>query len=154
MLQIFEGKKLSSLGGRQPIDSARAKRAPEDRSVRRLRSSAPRTVRLTREAVRIVDELRARFQQKFGRLPAPGDPMFFAAETDPIDPIDQPSFDAALISAMTAVGVDSGIIHAYRQTGRLLTEQNVGQWSRKDRDRWQAMVETYEGPEDSEDVRL
>lgn len=121
----------------------------------RSRQRAPRrTVRLTPEAVRIVDELRARFQQKFGRPPAPGDPMFFDAEADPMDPIDQPRFDAALISAMAAVGVDSAIIHAYRQTGRLLTEQNVGQWSRQDRDRWQAMVEEYDGPGDAEEVRL
>ena len=120
----------------------------------RARRPAPRpTVRLTPDAVRIVDELRARFQQKFGRPPGPGDPMFFDAEADPMDPIDQPRFDAALISAMAAVGVDSAIIHAYCQTGWLLTEQNIRQWSRHDRDRWQAMVEEYEGPRDPEEVR-
>ena len=123
---------------------------------RRGRSSQAipwRTVRLTPEAVRIVDELRARFQQKFGRPPAAGDPMFFDAEADPVNPIDQRRFDATLIAVMAAAGVDSAIIHAYRQTGWLLTEQNVGQWSRQDRELWQTLVQEYEGAGESEEGR-
>ena len=98
--------------------------------------------------MRIVDDLRARFQQKFGHVPGPGDPLSFDAVADAVDPVDQPRFDATLISAMAAVGVDPAIIDAYRHTGRLLTEQNIGEWSRQERRWWRAMVEAYEDPEE------
>jgi len=103
-------------------------------------------VRLTREGVQIVHELRARFEQKFGRAPGPGDPVFFAVEADVSGPIDQDRFDAVIIAAMEAAGVGAGIIHAYRRTGLLITEHNVTSCSRNDLQRWQAALEGYEEP--------
>jgi hypothetical protein len=108
-----------------------------------------RPLRLTPDAMRIVDDLRARFHQKFERPLGPGDPLFFDAVADAVDPADQPRFDAMLISAMAAVGVDPAIIAAYRRTGRLLTEQNIGEWSRQERRWWRAMIEGYRDPEDA-----
>ena len=107
-----------------------------------------RALRLTPNAMRIVDDLRARFHQKFERPPGPGDPLFFDAVADAVDPADQPRFDAILIAAMTAAGVEPAIINAYRRSGRLLTEQNVGEWSRQERRWWRTMIEAYEDPEE------
>jgi hypothetical protein len=103
-------------------------------------------VRLTREGVQIVYELRARFEQKFGRAPGPGDPVFFTVEADASGPIDQDRFDAVMVAAMEAAGVGAGVIHAYRRTGLLITEHNVASCSRSDLRRWQAALEEYEEP--------
>ncbi len=108
------------------------------------RRNKKQVVRLTREGVQIVHDLRARFEQKFGRAPGPGDPGFFNVETDASGPIDQDRFDAAIIAAMEAAGVGAGIIHAYRRTGMLVTEHNVRDCSRNDLRRWQAALEEYE----------
>ena len=103
-------------------------------------------VRLTPEGVQIVHELRARFEQKFGRAPGPGDPVFFDAQADAAGPVDQDRFDAVIIAAMEATGVGAAIIHAYRRTGMLVTELTVGYCSRDDLRRWQAALEEYEDP--------
>jgi hypothetical protein len=89
-------------------------------------------VRLTARGMQIVRELRARFEQKFGRAPGSGDPLSFQAEADVSGPIDQLRFDAAIIGAMETVGVSPAIIHAYRRTGLLVTEHNVGACSMDD----------------------
>lgn len=103
-------------------------------------------VRLTARGMQIVRELRARFEQKFGRAPGSGDPLSFEAEADVSGPIDQLRFDAAIIGAMETVGVSPAIIHAYRRTGLLVTEHNVGACSMDDLRSWQAALEEYDEP--------
>ena len=112
----------------------------------RVRRNARPVVRLTREGVQIVHDLRTRFEEKFGRAPGPGDPVSFTVEADAAGPIDQDRFDAAMIAAMEAAGVGGGVIHAYRRTGMLVTEHNVKSCSRNDLRRWQAALEEYEEP--------
>lgn len=111
-----------------------------------MRRNKKHLVRLTPEGMQIVHELRARFEQKFGRAPGPGDPVFFDAEADASGPIDQDRFDAAIIAAMEAAGVGAAIIHAYRRTGMLVTEHNVTHCSREELRRWQAALEEYGEP--------
>ena len=96
--------------------------------------------------MRIVHELRARFEQKFGRPPGPGDPLSFDVETDAMGSIDQDRFDALVSAAMEAAGVGPGVIHAYRRTGLLITEHNVQDCSPAELQRWQAALEEYEEP--------
>ncbi|HLE44741.1 MAG TPA: hypothetical protein VJB36_12055 [Methylomirabilota bacterium] len=103
-------------------------------------------IRLTVEGLRVVQELRARFEQKFGRPPGLGDPVSFDAEADARGPIDQDRFDSVMIAAMEAAGVGGAVIHAYRRTGMLISEHNVAQSSREDLRRWQAALEEYEEP--------
>ncbi len=110
------------------------------------RRTKKQVVRLTREGVQIVQELRTRFEEKFGRAPGPGDPVSFTVEADVAGPIDQERFDAAIVAAMEAAGVGAGLIHAYRRTGMLVTEHNVKSCSRSDLRRWQAALEEYEEP--------
>ena len=110
------------------------------------RRNKKQVVRLTPEGVQIVQELRGRFEQKFGRPPGPGDPVFFDVEADTSGPIDQDRFDAVIIAAMEAAGVGAAIIHAYRRTGMLVTEHNVTSRSEDDLRRWRAAVEEYEEP--------
>ncbi len=91
-----------------------------------------------------MHELRARFEHKFGRAAGPGDPVFFDAEADASGPIDQARFDAAIIAAMEEAGIGPALIHAYRRTGRLVTEQNARACSRDELRQWQAALEEYE----------
>ncbi|HEV8308459.1 MAG TPA: hypothetical protein VGW35_12390 [Methylomirabilota bacterium] len=104
-------------------------------------------VRLTPEGMQVVQELRARFEQKFGRPPGPGDAVFFDAQVDASEPIDQLRFDAAIIAAMEAAGVGAAIIHAYRRTGMLVGEHNVTSYSKEALRRWRAVLEEYEEPD-------
>jgi hypothetical protein len=101
-------------------------------------------VRLTPEGLHLVHELRARFEQKLGRAPRPGDAWFFDAEADAAAPIDQHRFDAALIAAMEEAGVNPALVHAYRRTGMLITEQNVAGRSLDELRRWQVALEEFE----------
>jgi len=101
-------------------------------------------VRLTREGVKVVAELRARFEQKFGRAPGPGDPVFLDVLLDASAPIDQPRLDAAIVAAMEAAGVGGALVHAYRRTGLLVTEHNVAGYSPGELRRWQAALDEYE----------
>ena len=110
------------------------------------RRTKHQVMRLTREGVRIVHDLRARFEQKFGRAPGPGDPVSFGFEADAVDPVDQDRFDAVMVAAMEAAGVTASLVHAYRRTGLLISEHNVGSCSRADLRRWQAALEEYEEP--------
>ena len=122
---------------------AEARQRKGDRVTRRNKKQP---VRLTPEGVQIVHELRARFEQKFGRAPGPGDPVFFDAQADASGPIDQDRFDAVIIAAMEATGVGAAIIHAYRRTGMLVSEHNVAYCSKDELRRWQAALEEYEEP--------
>jgi hypothetical protein len=101
-------------------------------------------IRLSADGVRLVEALRARFERKLGRVPEQGDALFFDAQVDLRAPIDQSRFDAAVVAAMEAAGVDRALVYAYRRTGLLVTEQNVGACTRADLRRWQGALEEYE----------
>ncbi len=111
-----------------------------------IRRGKRQVVRLSPEGVRIVNELRSRFEQKFGHAPGPGDPLSFDVEADAAGSIDQDRFDALVSAAMEAAGVGPGVIHAYRRTGLLVSEHNVKDCSPADLKRWQAALEEYEEP--------
>ncbi len=111
-----------------------------------MRRSKKPVVRLTREGVKVVHELRARFEQKFGRVPGPGDPVFPDVVLDVSAPIDQPRFDAVIVAAMEAAGVSSALIHAYQRTGLLVSEHNVAGCSHGELRCWQAALDEYDEP--------
>lgn len=67
-----------------------------------------------------------------------------AALTRPApDDREETSPPPALVAAMEMVGIDAGLIHAYRQTGVLISEGNDDLWSPEERRRWEAAVESY-----------
>jgi hypothetical protein len=110
-------------------------------------------MRLTREGVQVVHALWARFEQKFGRVPGPADPVFLEVLLDVAAPIDQPRFDAAMVAAMSAAGVGDAVIHAYRRTGLLVTEHNVAACAPHALRRWQAALDEYTEPGNAADER-
>src|SRR5438093_1070138 len=106
-----------------------------------VRRGTRQVVRLSPRGMRIVHDLRARFAQKFGRPPGPGDPLSFDVEADNSGSIDQERFEALVSAAMETAGVDPRVIHAFRRTGLLVTEHNVRDCSPAELERWQAALE-------------
>lgn len=103
-----------------------------------------RKVRLPDELREHLEHQRERFRQKFGCDPGPGDPVFFDPDADEPRPINPDRIKTEIISAMEAAGVDPATIHAYRRTGMLVAQDNLGQWSEDDLVEWEAAIEEYE----------
>jgi hypothetical protein len=69
----------------------------------------------------------AAFRAKFGREPGPNDPVFFDPDADEPTPLSQRHFDDAMDQMLKAAedsGVDPAPIHAWREVGYLVTEEN------------------------------
>ena len=103
-----------------------------------------RNIRLNEEAIDALKEQRARFRQKFGRDPGPGDLVFFDPDAEEPRPIDTDKVETEMLSAMEAAEIDPALIHAYRRTGMLVTEANRDQWSQEDLAEWYAALDEYE----------
>ena len=95
-----------------------------------------REVPLTADAVGLLDEQRRQFRQRFGRDPGPDDLLFSGA----------PAFEQVehrLVEALKRAGVNPALIHAFEQTGLLVTEDNQHLIPDKDLRAWQAAVAEY-----------
>jgi hypothetical protein len=102
------------------------------------------TVQLDPSQRELLERQREAFRAKFGRDPGPEDPVFFDPKADEPRPLDDELLVTTVVDAMKAAGIDPAKIHAYRRTGMLLTNENLGQWSAEDLDEWQAALEEYE----------
>ena len=85
-----------------------------------------REVPLPDEALPLLEEQRRKFQQQFGRDPGPDDLLFFDAP-----PLEQ--VEHQLAQAMRRAGLDPALIHAFEQTGLLVTEDNQHLLAEQDR---------------------
>ena len=89
------------------------------------------------------------FIEKFGRLPGPDDPVFFDPTADTPQPINDEVVDQLLLEAMHKAGVHPAVIHAYQETGLLVTKDNRKSLSKTDRKAWDdAIDEWYETHEE------
>ena len=84
-----------------------------------------------------------RFREKFGRDPAPGEPVFFDPDFDVPTPYDQAKFNRQLLEVMRAAGTPGELIHAYEKTGFMLTEENHHLFSRRDLRAWRKAIRDY-----------
>lgn len=50
-----------------------------------------------------------------------------------------------LVAAMRTVGIDPALIHAYEETGVVVSEGSEDLWSVNDLRRWEAAIEGYRG---------
>jgi integron integrase len=98
----------------------------------RLRREVP----LSAEALVLLEEQRQKFRQQFGRDPGPDDLLFF--EAPPLEHVEH-----QLVEAMKRAGVDPAVIHAFEQTGLLVTEDNQHLIPDHDLRAWQAAVAQY-----------
>ncbi|MFE2869877.1 hypothetical protein [Embleya sp. NPDC059259] len=67
------------------------------------------------------------FRAKFGRDPGPDDPLFFDPDADEPVALSRQGFDRALgemAERAAEVGVDPAMIHAWREVGYIVTQEN------------------------------
>jgi site-specific recombinase XerD len=83
-----------------------------------------RRVPMSDEAMKVMKQQLEKFRQKFGRDPGPEDPVFFDADADMPQLIDQEKAEEDLLMAMTVAGIAPELIYAIQRTGRLVTEEN------------------------------
>ncbi|NEB03771.1 hypothetical protein [Streptomyces sp. SID13726] len=72
------------------------------------------------------------FREKFGREPGPDDPLFFDPDADEPMPLSREHFDDMLRDvADRAVehGVDPAFLHAWREVGYVVTEENMSMFT-------------------------
>ncbi|MGW0648627.1 hypothetical protein ACWD4T_07460 [Streptomyces umbrinus] len=66
------------------------------------------------------------FREKFGREPAPGDPLFFNLDADEPTRMTKDDFDEILLrmaERAAEMGVDPAFFHAWREVGYVVTEE-------------------------------
>jgi len=94
------------------------------------------------------------FKQKFGREPGPADPIFFDPDADEPRPLSLESFDAELADLADRAeetGVDPAFIHAWRELGYLVTDENRHMFSAEEAAAWRDAVLRHRGEEDFDD---
>jgi hypothetical protein len=95
-----------------------------------------RQVPLSAEARPLLEAQRQQFRQQFGRDPGPDDRLFFDAP-----PFEQ--VEHQIVEAMKRAGLDPAFIHAFEQTGLLVTEDNQHRIPANDLQAWLAAVADY-----------
>ena len=100
-----------------------------------------REVPLSADALALLEEQRHQFRQQLGRDPGPDDSLFFDAP-----PLEQ--VEHQLVEAMRRVGIDPALIHAFEQTGLLVTQDNRHRIPAPDLQAWQAAVDEYNARHD------
>jgi hypothetical protein len=97
-----------------------------------------REVPLPAEALALLRQQQDQFRQRFGREPGPEDLVFGAAP--PLEVIEH-----HLVEGMKRAGIDPAFIHAFEQTGLLVTEDNQHLIADRDLAAWHAAVAAYRG---------
>lgn len=92
----------------------------------------------------VLDAQRDLFRVKFGREAGPGDPLFFDPDADEPRPIEAAGITAEVVRAMEEAGIRPRLIHAYRRTGLLVSEENIGRLGLRELAEWSAALEEYD----------
>lgn len=95
-----------------------------------------REVPLDEETQAILEQQRQKFRQRFGRDMRPHDRLFFDAP--PLEHVEH-----HIVEAMKRAGLDPAFIHAFEQTGLLVSTANQHLIPAADLARWHAAVADY-----------
>lgn len=91
---------------------------------------------MTDELVGMMDEQEEHFRQVHGRDPGPGDKVFFDAP-----PLEHAEHQ--MVEAMRESGLDPAIVHAFIETGQLVTEANIQHIPTVRVNEWNNAVQSY-----------
>jgi hypothetical protein len=103
-----------------------------------------RRVPLNKEMIAILDEQRERFKAKFGREPRPEDPILFDENADTPQPMALDEIEREVLEFLAAVNLDPAFIHAYKVTGRLVSEENLHLFTEEEIQEWGDAVAEYQ----------
>jgi hypothetical protein len=87
-----------------------------------------------------LEAWRQQFRQRFGRDPEADEAIFF--EAPPLEQAEQ-----QIVQAMKQADIDPALIHAFEQTGLLVTEDNQHLIAEQDLRAWEAAVADYRARE-------
>jgi hypothetical protein len=93
-------------------------------------------VPLPAETLALLGQQQQQFRQRFGREPGPEDLVFGAAP--PLEVMEH-----HLVEGMKRAGIDPAFIHAFEQTGLLVTEDNQHLIADRDLAAWHAAVAAH-----------
>jgi hypothetical protein len=128
--------------GRQPKSGSKTKKKPH-RPPATPRSADSEEIPLDETTAALIREQLEAFRAKFGRDPEGDEPVFFDLNCDVPAPLMPEKMEEETVRAMETAGIAPQLIHAYRRTGRLVTEQNQHKLSAEAIDAWNAAVEEY-----------
>jgi hypothetical protein len=91
----------------------------------------------------MLEAQRRRFEEKFGRLPGPADPLFFDPDAGQPQPVSLPGLETATVSMLEAAGISPAWIYAYQHTDGLLPRPDGSFASERDRAEWEEAMGRY-----------
>jgi hypothetical protein len=105
--------------------------------------SGYRRVPLNKEMIKILDQQRERFKEKFGRYPGPEDPVIWDESAAEPTPASEDDIHQTILAALIAAGSPPEFIYAFNKTGRLVTESNMHLLTPQEYQEWVDAVEEY-----------
>ncbi|MFD7981647.1 hypothetical protein [Streptomyces sp. NPDC059071] len=118
---------------RKKAGDATPVRRPSDHPVERIwNADGSSVIRFSgdttegKEAIEAFEGQLDYFREKFGREPAPEDPLFFDPDADEPTPLTKERFDSMLLDLAERVadeGMDPAPLHAWREVGYIVTEE-------------------------------
>lgn len=102
-------------------------------------------VRIDPEARDALESQCRRFEDKFGRPPGPGDPIFFDPDADEPQPLPATGMETATVAMLEAAGISPAWIYAYQNTGGLLPGPDGTFATTSDQSEWDEAVSRYAG---------
>ncbi len=100
-------------------------------------------VKLSPEAMQVLEEQRQAFREKFGCEPGPDDPIFFDPDCDTPQPMSQEKLSRDVVTAMQKAGVSPAHIYAYLKTGMIVTAVNQDLFDDEDMQEWREAIQEY-----------
>jgi hypothetical protein len=100
-------------------------------------------VRIDPDAAAALEAQLRRFEDKFGRPPGPGDPIFFDPDADEPRPLQSTGMETATVAVLEAAGISPAWIYAYQNTGGLLPGPDGTFATGRDRAEWDEAVSRY-----------
>ena len=107
-----------------------------NKSKKPLERPGYKSIALSPELAKGIQEQFRRFTEKFGRPPGPDDPVFFDPSADEPRPILDEVVDQHMLEAMHKAGVHPALIYAYQKTGRIVTRENRKHLTKADLKEW------------------
>jgi hypothetical protein len=106
-------------------------------------SRAGKTIKLSGDAKAMLAVQARLFEEKFGRLPGPDDPVFFDPDADEPMPPALLGIEAAGVGMLEAAGISPAWIYAYQHTGGLLPRPDGTFATTGDQAEWDDAVTRY-----------
>ena|GEM_PF-6991988 len=102
-----------------------------------------KVLRLGADEAAILTAQRHRFEERFGRPPGPGDPLFFDSDADEPQRMLVDDIEDHMLAMLRAAGICPAWLYAHQQTDGLLPRPDGGFASSTDRRDWDDTIAAY-----------